>query len=54
MSWRDRQERKWRGGLRADAAQRILTHLASWRDRQTFEALYDLPAHQPARKETGQ
>ncbi|MFG3488501.1 hypothetical protein [Streptomyces sp. NPDC047972] len=54
MSFRDRQERKWRDSLRADAAQHILTNLDSWRDRQTCEALYNLPARQPDRKETGQ
>jgi hypothetical protein len=54
MSWRDRQERRWRHSLRADAAQRILTDLAGWRERQTCEALYNLPTYQPARKETGQ
>ncbi|MFE7510127.1 hypothetical protein ACFU8I_02700 [Streptomyces sp. NPDC057540] len=54
MSWRDRQERRWRHNLRADAATRILTDLNGWRDRQTCQALYDLPARQPDRKETGQ
>jgi hypothetical protein len=54
MSFRDRQERRWRHSLRADAAERILADLTSWRDRQTCEALFALPAHQPARKETGQ
>ncbi|MEK9524071.1 hypothetical protein MIU24_32560 [Streptomyces venezuelae] len=54
MSWRDRQERNC---LRELAAIRILDDLRTWQsthDRRTCEALYNLPAHQPARKETGQ
>ncbi|MFE6815962.1 hypothetical protein [Streptomyces sp. NPDC057677] len=64
MSWRDRQERRWRDGLRSDAARHILADLHRWRadqrmreDRESLalcQTLYDLPAHQPARKETGQ
>lgn len=58
MRFRDRQERKLRRHLRGDAAMRILADLdrwqASWLTRQTCEALWALPTHQPDRKETGQ
>ncbi|MER6098403.1 hypothetical protein ABT154_21595 [Streptomyces sp. NPDC001728] len=61
MSFRDRQERRCK---REIAALRILADLHRWRadqrmreDRESLalcQTLYDLPAHQPARKETGQ
>ncbi|WP_327160495.1 hypothetical protein [Streptomyces zaomyceticus] len=50
--------------LRHYAAEQILADLARWRadwlvrqtlnDRHTCQALWQLPAHQPARKETEQ
>lgn len=54
MSYRDRQERRWRHELRVDAAVRILAELNAWRDRQTCDAIAALPTRQPDRKETGQ
>lgn len=53
MSFRDRQERRWRRHLRADAAERILDDRRRWQ-ADWLTRLYDLPAHQPTRKETGQ
>jgi hypothetical protein len=59
-----RQKRRDRAGQRRLAARRILADLDDWRAtrrmREAVESLalcqtlYDLPAHQPARKETGQ
>ena len=54
MSFRDRQERNC---LRELAAIRILDDLRRWQDshnHRTCQALWQLPAYQPARKETGQ
>ncbi|MFE7580745.1 hypothetical protein ACFU5Y_04155 [Streptomyces gardneri] len=61
MSFRDRQDLVWQ---RYRAGLQILADLDDWRAtrrmREAVESLdlcqtlYDLPTHQPARKETGQ
>lgn len=54
MSFRDRQ---YRICMRELAAVRILDDLRRWRaarDLRTCQAIWQLPARQPTRKETGQ
>lgn len=50
MSFRDRQQRVWQ---RERAALRILADRRRWQ-ADWLTSLYDLPARQPDRKETGQ
>ncbi|MFB7605231.1 hypothetical protein [Streptomyces gardneri] len=50
MSFRDRQQRVWQ---RERAALQILADRRRWQ-ANWLTRLYDLPVHQPTRKETGQ
>ncbi|WP_328941576.1 hypothetical protein OG259_07835 [Streptomyces sp. NBC_00250] len=52
-----RRARRRAAGLRFRAEIEILADLERWRRTDSLrlcQTLYDLPAHQPARKETGQ